>query len=128
MRKHTKIIVRIISLLLAIPILVLAFMVFVIGPVDTSRANSVQFTGVISAIEEGSSYDIIFHFEDHPDRYYINRGLERGLTLQDLKNQLVGKEVILWHAKSWPGMGGHMTRLMHNDKVLFNEWEETAQK
>lgn len=115
---------RIIGIALSLPILVLAFFVIVIGPVDTSRENSIQYAGVVESIHEGGTLDVVFRLRDHHNTFYINRGLEQGLDLEQLKADLIGEKVVLWYAKSWvSGEGGHITRLMHEEQVLFSEWK-----
>jgi hypothetical protein len=121
--KNKRTILRVLGVLISLPILFLAFLILVVGPVDTSKENSVQYAGVVENIYEGGTMDIVFALKDHPNTFYINRGLEHGFTLEELRADLLGKEVDLWYAKSWTtGIGGHMTRLEHNSKVLFNEW------
>ena len=123
MRNRKKLLTRVLVLLLSMPVLLVAFFVFIVGPVDTSKENSVQYAGVVESITEGPSYDIVFTMKDHPHTYYINRGLERGLDLASLQAELTGEQIELWYAKSWPMNGGHMTHLKHEGQVVFNEWK-----
>lgn len=109
-----------IGLLVLLPFLLIALF----QPVDISRDNCKQITGIVEQIAEGTSYDIFFRLKDNPNRYYINRGLERGLTLPTLQQQLLGKEIDLWHAQSWQTSGGHITQVQIGEEVVYSEWEE----
>lgn len=125
MFKSKRTLLRAIGIIISLPILVLAFFVFIIGPVNISKENSVQHAGVVENIREGGTLDIVFKLRDNPNTFYINRGLEQGFTLDELRADLLGEKVVLWYAKSWTtGEGGHMTRLTHDGNVLFNEWSE----
>ena len=122
MNKTSKLILKILAGLVAIPIFFIASLVFVIGPVDTSKENSIEVKGEIMEIFEGPSYDIVFMLADRSTTYYINRGIERGLTIQQLEDQLLGEQVNLWYAKSWPMEEGLITLLALHGDVLFSEW------
>lgn len=45
--------------------------------------------------QEGGTYDVIFTLENCQNRFYFNRGLEKGMNLNDLKEKLIGLEVVL---------------------------------
>ena len=123
MANRKKVFYRFLVLLLAIPVLVVAFFVFIVGPVDSSRENSIQYAGVVASVAEGTSHDIVFRLKDHPHTYYINRGLESGLQLETLQKELTGQKIDLWYANSWPLKGGHITHLEHDGRIWFDEWQ-----
>ncbi len=82
--------------------------------------------GILSAIEEGSSYDIYLSLEGDDKRYYINRGMERGLAINELKEQLVGQAVTVTYPKYWTvldpfGKTRHIAKLEYQNQVLFSE-------
>ncbi|MEO1021154.1 MAG: hypothetical protein AAFW89_01305 [Bacteroidota bacterium] len=89
--------------------------------IDSSRENSILVHGVITKIAEGSTYDIMFKIEDDPNIYYINRGLELGLDIQELKQDLLDQEVKLWYADSWVNSPRHITHL-ETQQVHYTEW------
>jgi fucose 4-O-acetylase-like acetyltransferase len=80
-------------------------------------------TATISKIIEESSYDIVF-VDKGGDRYYINRGLEQGLNLQDLNASVLNKTVTLHLAKILGGMATseHIAQLAVNDNIIFTEF------
>jgi len=94
-------------------------------PVDTSRDTSRHVTGEVEQIYDAGSYDIVFKLKDDDNRYYINRGLEQGLSISILERQLLGKPVDLYHAQTWYVDGGHITHLSTEDRLIFDEWNLT---
>ncbi len=89
--------------------------------IDTSQENSVPVTGVVANIIEGPSYDIVFQLEGDKTNYYINRGVEQGLVIEDLQDELLGVEVELWVAQSPISNPRHITHLSHGS-IAFSEW------
>ena len=114
------------GILLAIPVSLAAFFLIVVGPVDISKDNCVLVKGTAVRIFEGPSYDIVFKLKEYDRVFYINRGIEQGLSVKGLQNDLLGQQVELWYAKSWPFDGGHMTQLQRRGKILYSEWEEPS--
>ena len=104
-------------------ILYAVFLIFIIGPVDNSRENSVQIKDVVKNVWEDGAKDAAFALQEHGHGFYINRGLERGLSLNVLREELLGKEVSLWYARAWPLSGRHITRLEYDGRLIHNEWK-----
>lgn len=77
----------------------------------------------ITKIVEGSTFDIVF-VDSGGDRYYINRGLEQGLNLQDLNASVLNKTVTLHLAKVLGGMATseHIAQLAVGDNIIFTEF------
>ncbi|MBT8262447.1 MAG: hypothetical protein KJO05_06465 [Bacteroidia bacterium] len=76
----------------------------------------------VTAIEEGTSFDIVIK-EKKDDFYYINRGLEQGLTIEGLKEQIMNKKVNLQLYKFWFGTSEHISQLTVDNNVLFTEFD-----
>ncbi len=102
--------------------LYVSFLVFVVGPTDVTPANCRQIHGEVKAIGEAGTNDVTIELTDHSAYFYINRGLERGLDLGDLRTHLLGQQIQLWHAKSWPLRGGHVVQLQVGDDIIYSEW------
>jgi len=84
--------------------------------------------GKIINIFEGGVKDIVFKLEGDKTTYYINRGLEHGLNLADLRRQLIGNNVIIRYPKPWTSIGFnnssmHLSVLEYNGNELYNEIE-----
>jgi len=104
-------------------ILFIFYLLFIvkIGPVDTSRANSIKVTGIVDTLYEAGVKDLVFKLENNPNSYYINRALENGFNLNEMNVSLLRKEITIWHAKSRRS-GGHMMQLMQADSIYYTEW------
>ena len=65
-----------------------------------------------------------YFFEENNNRkFYINRGLEKGLTTW---RTLVGNEVIIKYPKYWTPLNWnntirHLSKVENDKKVIFNE-------
>ena len=81
-------------------------------------------TTTINKIVEGSTYDIVF-VDSGGDRYYINRGLEQGLNLQDLNASVLNKTVTLHLAKVLGGAvtSEHIAQLAVGENIIFTEFD-----
>ena len=103
---------------------------FSIRNVQISDCVAVQ--GTVERIWEGSSYDVCFRLRNDPRTYYINRGLEQGLQLQQLKAELVGQPIDLWYVDLWTpmdpnSMSRHVSRVTRSDgEIVFDEIEEES--
>ena len=83
-------------------------------------------SGRVIAIHEGGENDVVFRLENNKTRYYINRGLEYGLVLEDLQRDLIGNDITIRYPKHWTLLDPsnrikHMSILEHNGQELFNE-------
>lgn len=75
----------------------------------------------VSKIYEGGVKDIVFANENG-DFYYINRGLERGLTLAEMEEKVLNKKVTLHLANTIMGTSNHIAQLAIENDVIFTEF------
>ena len=105
--------------------LVLALTLF--RPVPSCNMNScLSFTGTVQNIFEGGDQDIVIVFYDTERKFYINRGLEKGFTIENLNFQMQNQEVTVYYPRYWTpldpaGNTKHLTILEFNGRVLFDE-------
>lgn len=104
---------------------VIAIAIFRPVPIVAESKAIVQ-RGIVAHIYEGGVNDVVFRLEDNKCRYYINRGLENGLEIQNLRERLIGNEVVIkypiyWTPLDWNNTVRHMSKLEFQDEVLFNE-------
>ena len=86
--KKEKIILSLFFGGLALAIVLFLLSVLSIVPKPTVD-NCEKITGQVANIREGEGdADIVISIKDDDNYYYINRGLERGLVIQDLKDRL----------------------------------------
>ena len=77
---------------------------------------------VIASIWEGTSYDIMFRDQDG-DMYYINRGLEQGLTIAELQQEVLNKKVTLHLPVLLYGTTTHISQLAVAEDIVFTEFD-----
>ena len=76
----------------------------------------------VTNISEGTSNDIVIK-DAGTDFYYINRGLEQGLSIEELNTQLLNKKVTLHLPKYWIGTSEHIAQLSFDNKVVYTEFK-----
>ena len=106
-------------------ILFIFYLIFIvkIGPVNTSKDNSIEVTGIVDSLYEGGVKDLVVKLENDSNIYYINRALENGFDLEGINASLLGKEVSIWYAKHRSRPGGHMMQLKFQDSIYYTEWQ-----
>lgn len=120
---------RVIPGILGIPFILLAL---ALRPVPkATEKNVIEVTGRVANLFEGTSYDVNIHLANEPHFYYINRGIEQGLSIEDLRRKLMHQTVSLAHVKHWttldPGnRSRQVARLVYNSKVIFSQYESDA--
>lgn len=82
--------------------------------------------GEVMAITEGPGNDIVFKLRDDNRRFYINRGLEQGLSIQDLQAKLTGRNITLKYPKHWSlmdpsGTTKHLSMVKYSGGTVFSE-------
>jgi type 1 fimbria pilin len=85
--------------------------------------STMTFKGTITNVAcSAGTNDIRFTIKGKGRNYYINRGLEKGLSCEALRKQLVNKEVEISHVAYFPGSTtGHINKLAYNGKVFYSE-------
>ena len=83
--------------------------------------------GAIERIYEGSSFDIVFKLMNDDSHYYINRGIESGLVIEDLKEELLGKEIYIKYPPHWTFLDPmnktkHIVKLSTRDEIIYSEF------
>lgn len=107
----------------------LAFMLLVslvLKPVPILPEEELAVTrGTVDRIFEGGEFDIVFKLRETEKYYYINRGLEQGLNLDNLRNKLLGRRVTIKYPEYWSILGDgsthHLSKLEHNGQTIFSE-------
>ena len=94
-----------------------------------AESEALTMKGVVTYIYEGGIKDVVFRIKDTETIYYINRGLENGLDLAELKEKLIGKEVTIKYPKYWTPLDwdnniNHLSKLEFEGEVIFNELKE----
>lgn len=96
---------------------------------NVSPDDVLKITGTVTDVNEAPGFDIAIAIKDDPHYYYINRGLQLGLTIEELRGQILNQTVTLYPIKRWTifttdSNMGHIAKLVYGDTVLFNEIKE----
>tara|TARA_R100001369_G_C3314535_1_gene167865 strand:+ start:1054 stop:1428 length:375 start_codon:yes stop_codon:yes gene_type:complete len=121
MNKIAKIILISFSLI----ILIIAILIFRPVPI-VSENKTISESGIVKEIYSNKGNDIIFVLENIERRFYINRGLENGLELNNLKQKLIGNSIVVKYPKYWTPLDWnnsikHISKVEFNDEIVFNE-------
>jgi hypothetical protein len=121
MKKIAKIILVSFSLL----IFILAVLIFRPVPI-VSEDKAISESGIVKEIYSNKGNDVIFVMENTERRFYINRGLENGLELNNLKAKLIGNEIVVkypnyWTPLDWNNSVRHISKVEFKDEIVFNE-------
>lgn len=123
--KKTK---KIILISLSLFALIIAVLVFRPVPI-VSESKAISETGTVTEIYSNKGNDIIFILEGSKRKFYINRGLEYGLKLNDLKEKLIGNSIVVKYPKYWTPLDWnnrirHLSKVENKDEVIFNELKQ----
>ena len=93
--------------------------------IDEPDALVVQ--GKVTEIFERGGLDIVLRIAGDARTFYIQRGLEKGLDLDQLRQTLVGQEVLLkfpdyWTPLDWNSDNRHVSKLEYDGRVLYTEF------
>ena len=111
-------------------ILFVAFFWITFRPIsNVGPGDVIPISGKATAIYEGSGYDIYIAIENIERPFYINRGLQLGLNLDSLNEQVLNKTVTLHCINRWTpfttdGIHPHISKLQLDEQVIFNEINE----
>lgn len=121
MKKIAKIVLVSFSLL----IFIIAVLIFCPVPI-VSENKAISESGIVKEIYSNKGNDVIFVMENTERRFYINRGLENGLELNNLKEKLIGNAIVVkypkyWTPLNWNNSVRHISKVEFNDEIVFNE-------
>ncbi len=107
---------------------VAAIAIFRPVPIVTEDKALVE-TGVVAMIKEGGVKDVVIRLEGNKRVFYINRGLENGLNLDELKEKLIGNEITVKYPKYWTPLDWndrikHISKVEIGDEVIFDEFRK----
>ncbi|WP_025743435.1 hypothetical protein [Aquimarina pacifica] len=124
MGKGTKIYLTVLFILF---LLFMAVVIQTFRPVRNVQPEDVlKITGTVIDINDAPGFDISFTLKDDLHYYYINRGLQYNLSADSLRSDLLDKKVTLYVIKRWTIFTrdknmGHISKLMIDDRIIFNE-------
>ena len=108
-------------------LLALVFIVFVFRPVPIpEEKDCFVLKGTVTKIYEGGVKDVVIELSGQNQKFYVNRGLERGLNLKELQQKLTGSKIVLKYPDYWthldPGKSIiHISKIEHEGQTVFTE-------
>ena len=125
-----KKIIKITLVSFSLIVLIIAVIIFRHAPIVTEK-NTISESGIVKEIYANKGNDIIFILENVERRFYINKGLENGLELTDLKKRLIGNLIVMKYPKYWTPLDWndkikHISKVEFNHEILFNELKESS--
>ena len=115
-----------IFIFLGLSLFILAAMIFRPVSIPKDVKDCLVAEGKVVSVLEGGTNDVVFRLDGDKTKYYINRGLEYGLVLEDLQNELIGNKVTIRYPEHWTPLDPnnsikHLCILEYNGKEIFNE-------
>lgn len=101
--------------------------VLIFRPVPVpDEKDCLSVKGTVTQMYEGGVKDVVFKLQGLDKEFYVNRGLERGLDLNNLKASLTNKEIVIKYPKYWtpldPGNSTrHISKIECDGKTIFTE-------
>ena len=109
-------------------LIVSVFIMLILRPISNPTAsNSILIHGEVLSIEKGGGEgDILIRLKEDESSYYINRGLKKGVELNNLKEKLVEEKITIRYADHWSPIDPenrirHITELKYNNQILYTE-------
>ncbi|WP_420570706.1 hypothetical protein [Kordia sp.] len=109
-------------------IALVVFLAYSFKPATKVKSDDcVLISGKIVSIEEGTSNDIHIRLENDSHYYYINRGLEKGINLEQLSSKVLNKTVTLYCPNRWTivnpdGIVPHISKMEKGTTVVYSEF------
>ena len=75
--------------------LLLIFGVYFLTNSQRGSTKKVVFTGLVEDVFIGGVNDVVIRLNRDPKRYFMNRGLEEGLTISQIKKDLINQVVVI---------------------------------
>jgi hypothetical protein len=114
----------IISFLFILLIFILTFRPIVNPKMDQCS----KYSGILlKARSDTVNKDIFFRLDNTEKRFYINRGLENGLT-DSTMDTLIGKEIVVFAVNHWSLLNPsnkikHVARVDYGSMTIYSEFE-----
>lgn len=115
------------KIFLSIGLLFTILFILALRPVPILNEEACKsVNGTLEKLHEGPGYDLVIKLAEDSRRFYINRGLEQGLDLAELKRTLLGKEILLKYPEHWTPLDPfnetiHVSILEFEGQKLFDE-------
>ena len=112
-------------ILIGLAFLGLGILIFRTVPIPDEK-DCLTVKAKVTEVYEAGFKDIVFKLQGLNKEFYINRGLERGLDLQQLRAGLTNKEIVILYPAYWTPLDPanstrHISKMEHDGKIVFTE-------
>lgn len=112
-------------ILIGLVFLGLGILIFRPIPIPDQK-DCLSVKGKVTEVYEAGFKDIVFKLQGLDKEFYINRGLERGLHLHELRANLINNEIVILYPKYWSPLDPansirHISKMEHDGKIVFTE-------
>lgn len=111
--------------------LVLAFLMFRPVPIPSTKDQLHFVEGTLVKIDSATTADLIIALQEHPQQFYINRGMEltSGKWMFHHRKELIREKVLIGFPNYWTPLNPnnsvrHLSYVQWGDSVLFSEIQE----
>lgn len=110
-----------------IGVILLIGLFLILRPVPSATdGEQLTETGTVVAIYEAGEKDIVFQVSDTDQRFYINRGLEKGLNIPLLRVTLLNQPVTFSYPSYWTPLDPrnddrHVNRIEFAGELIYEE-------
>ena len=107
--------------------LLLGLGVLILRPVPSSaERDCLVLVGKVTEVYESGVKDVVVEVEGSDKKFYVNRGLERGLELNNLRTQLIDKEIVIKYPSYWTPLDPqnstrHISKIECEGRIVFSE-------
>jgi len=103
----------------------LGILIFRPVPIPDEK-DCLSLKGKVTDIYERGVKDVVFKLEGFDQEFYVNRGLESGLELNNLRAALINKEIVIKYPKYWTPLDPvnslrHISKIEHERRTVFTE-------
>ena len=91
-----------------------------------SEDDALSQKGIVSNIVESGEKDLKIELAGLERSFYINRGLEKGLNIDELRRQILGQEILIkypkyWTPLDWNNRVRHVAKMEFNGELIYSE-------
>jgi len=96
---------------------------------NKSKEACKKISGIVTSIYEDGTKDAVFQIAGQNKVFYINRGIEKNISISDLSQKLVGKEVNILYADNWSPLGSigeskPISELSAGEELVYTEFPD----
>ncbi len=111
----------------AVVVVFVAFLILVMRPVPIpAEEDCLTINGMVTFVYESEGKDVRIKLKDVDQIFYINRGLEAGLSLIQLNNDILHRYITIKYPRYWTPFDPtnsikHISKIEMDGKTVYSE-------